>query len=385
MTEDKGRYSLVYARTWTDQAFRALSAPQPNAQTLFLYLLSGPVTQPVPGLIWAGPGTLSEHLGWDIEDTRRCFAELLGGDGQKQLIKFDPCTGLIRLPKCFHYCTPRNPNQLKTWKKSFDLLPHCALKYEWLSDLELIGQSLGEWFALSFKQLFNQQSCEQLTLLLPGLLAEPEKEKRKRKERTTTTEVDQSRTSEDQDVVVVGFVEILRKLGLDEATIQETLQTYSLDHIALAKDHALAKAHENPGGYFLTLVKNPNLGPLPEKKGDPMETEQERAERLRKAEVQKQEDLLAVEEEKAVSAAWEALSEVKQQIYQELAATKLDQTLRQNQFVVLTTAKSLFAKELNIEDQFHKCPCCGFVAVDRLEVCPKCRTKAVNGQSAKGE
>lgn len=53
-------FSKVARRMWVDDKFCRLSRPQPNAQTLWKYLLTGPHSTSVPGLFLAGELGLGE-------------------------------------------------------------------------------------------------------------------------------------------------------------------------------------------------------------------------------------------------------------------------------------------------------------------------------------
>lgn len=53
-------YRIMHMSTWGDRRFRGLSKPGPNAQDVYLRLLLGPETMPVPGLICAGAQALAE-------------------------------------------------------------------------------------------------------------------------------------------------------------------------------------------------------------------------------------------------------------------------------------------------------------------------------------
>src|SRR6516162_7361559 len=57
------RYRRVSTRMWGDEKFRRLSAPKPNGRSLWLLLVTGPQTSPVPGLFHAGQAALAEELG----------------------------------------------------------------------------------------------------------------------------------------------------------------------------------------------------------------------------------------------------------------------------------------------------------------------------------
>jgi hypothetical protein len=61
------RYRKVPVRIWLDRYFMELSRPQPNAQSLYLYLTTGPDTIILPGVVQAGEAAIAEALSWDCE------------------------------------------------------------------------------------------------------------------------------------------------------------------------------------------------------------------------------------------------------------------------------------------------------------------------------
>ena len=126
------RYRKVSTRMWADDRFMRLSGPQPNAQSLLLYLLTGPMTNSIPGVIVAGEASLAEALGWDVEGLRKAFRELLaeGSDeGHKYpLVMVDLRARLIFLPRAATHNPPENPNVIKSWKTQWSEVPECELK-----------------------------------------------------------------------------------------------------------------------------------------------------------------------------------------------------------------------------------------------------------------
>lgn len=60
---------------WSDEKFRELTPMQPCGQALWLFLLTGPQTGPIPGLFRAGRAVLADELGWDLEAFDEAFAE----------------------------------------------------------------------------------------------------------------------------------------------------------------------------------------------------------------------------------------------------------------------------------------------------------------------
>jgi len=119
-------YSRVERRMWRDEKFRALSAPAPNAQTLWQYLLTGPHNTPIPGLFVLGMATIADELNWSLEATKACFQEITAAG----MARFDQATRLVWLPNALRSNKPGNPNVVVGWREEWALLPDCALKRE---------------------------------------------------------------------------------------------------------------------------------------------------------------------------------------------------------------------------------------------------------------
>lgn len=109
---------------WNDEKFKLLSRAQPNAQTLWLFLLTGPHTTIVPGLFQAGEAQLAERLEWHLTAFRRCFAEIV----DQGMVIADWPSHLVWLPNGLEYGRPDNQNQTKGWAYALDELPECHLK-----------------------------------------------------------------------------------------------------------------------------------------------------------------------------------------------------------------------------------------------------------------
>jgi hypothetical protein len=159
---EKRRYRKISVRIWGDERFRSLSKPKPNAQTLWIYLLTGPHTNTIPGLFVSGEGSLSEALEWPLTGFRRCFTELTNcgmalGDWPHRV---------VWLPKAVNHNRPENPNVVKSWRTAMDEIPECHLKMVAGTALKQFIEGLGEGFAkglgegwpsLNFEPLANQE------------------------------------------------------------------------------------------------------------------------------------------------------------------------------------------------------------------------------------
>lgn len=106
MSAAEGIYRRVSVRLWSDEKVRRLSALKPSGQALWLYLLTGPHTGPIPGVFVAGRAALAEALEWEIEDFDACLAELTG----QGLVSFDRPSRLWFIPNAVKH----NPRPART-------------------------------------------------------------------------------------------------------------------------------------------------------------------------------------------------------------------------------------------------------------------------------
>jgi hypothetical protein len=134
------RYSKVSRRLWGDATFRALSAAEPNGQTLWLYLMTCPERTAIPGLFRAFEGGIANALGWSVEGFRKAWGEV-SGEG---LARADWRAGLVWIPKAIKHEPPESPNHVAGWRTAWDEMPECALLDEALEVLFAAVSSMGE-------------------------------------------------------------------------------------------------------------------------------------------------------------------------------------------------------------------------------------------------
>ena len=120
------RFRKIDPRIWGDQKFMGLSPLAPSGQALWLYFLTNPFIDVVPGLFAAGEAMLAEALGWPLERFRELFAELSG----KGMAKADWKARLVWLPNAIRYNFPPNCNVVLGWGRALHELPECPLKTE---------------------------------------------------------------------------------------------------------------------------------------------------------------------------------------------------------------------------------------------------------------
>ncbi len=146
------RYRQVDVRLWSDRKFLSLSN---EGRVLWCLLLTAPATLPIPGVILGGEGTLSEQLGWSVEQYRSVFAELTA---KGLAVKSEG--RLTWLPNALRYQPPRNSNQLTGWAKTWDDVPECSLKREIWESLKIACKSWSKLFARLFAEPVGKQTGE---------------------------------------------------------------------------------------------------------------------------------------------------------------------------------------------------------------------------------
>ena len=77
---------------WGDKSFRELSAPQPCGQALWIYLLTGPHTTPLPGLFMAG------EAGLDTQRAQQILASDTYADDVRTQEQFFQSRGIHSVP-----------------------------------------------------------------------------------------------------------------------------------------------------------------------------------------------------------------------------------------------------------------------------------------------
>jgi len=125
MAPEKVRYRKVTTRMWNDGNFLALSAPKPSAQVLWFFLLTGPFSTPVPGVVVATLGGIADRLQWPAPATRRCWDEIAA----REMATADWTRSLVWLPNALQHNKPESPNVAKSWRRYMDEhVPECLLR-----------------------------------------------------------------------------------------------------------------------------------------------------------------------------------------------------------------------------------------------------------------
>lgn len=153
-----GIYRKVHVKMWSDAKFKRLTPSQPSGQALWIFLITGPATCIVPGVILHGRYALAEMLGWLPEPStkpfREPFLEAFDELLREGLAKASWEHRLVFLPNAIKYNPPANPNVLKGWRSTLSIVPDCPLKYEILYSIKDHCYQRGRAFIECFNSTF---------------------------------------------------------------------------------------------------------------------------------------------------------------------------------------------------------------------------------------
>lgn len=144
----EGIYRRVSVRMHGDERFMRLSPLQASGQALWIYLLTGPHTGPVPGVFVIGKAAMAEALDWEQKAFEEAFAEVLG----EGLVEFDPKTRLWFIPNAIRHNMPANPNVVRSWRGPWALLPECAMRTSIAERLFTAVNNMSMAFGKAFKE-----------------------------------------------------------------------------------------------------------------------------------------------------------------------------------------------------------------------------------------
>lgn len=144
------RYRRISVQMWGDDKFRALSKPQPNGQSLWQFLLTGPHTLNVPGLFVAGEAMLAESLNWPLTKFRCAWSELELAD----LVQCDWAARVVWIPKAVNHNLPESPNVVRSWWETIPLIPVSPIRDTAVAQLREACERKGEAYLKAFDEGF---------------------------------------------------------------------------------------------------------------------------------------------------------------------------------------------------------------------------------------
>ena len=193
-------YRKLETKISNDAKFRSLSD---DAKLLFYSLFFHSNSTSLGAMKCSIPGTAAE-MGWTEEKARKAFYELSGVQSgiiteiipdtnpEKYtkpsendfmgLIKFDEKACYLEFPNYLKYNKPQNTNVVKSWSRSWDLIPECEMKFQLYQRLKEYTEGLGQSYLKSFLESFpipTRNDTPPLYLypkLYPKLYLEPKKD-----------------------------------------------------------------------------------------------------------------------------------------------------------------------------------------------------------------
>jgi hypothetical protein len=142
------KYRKIDTRIWNDEKFRGLGD---DGKLIFLLLLTHPGMTSL-GALPAIPDGLAHMLKWSRERFREGLSQPLA----EGMIEADEDAGLFCLPNFLRYNPPENPNVVKAWASSVDLLPECGLKNTVMARAYEAVKARPKPFGEAFVKLFGK-------------------------------------------------------------------------------------------------------------------------------------------------------------------------------------------------------------------------------------
>lgn len=153
----KPKYRKVSMGLWADEKVRKLSRPQPNGQSLLLWLITGTRTTNIPGVVLGTPEELAAALRWPFAGFWSSLSEIADGG----MAKVDREAGVVWLKNAPRHNPPESPNVVRSWRATWDDVPECPLKAEAWRSLKAFCEGMGEGFAKAFGEACAKPSPNQ--------------------------------------------------------------------------------------------------------------------------------------------------------------------------------------------------------------------------------
>lgn len=152
----EGIYRRLSVRMYGDERFMRLSPLAPSGQALWLYLLTGPHTGPIPGVFVVGRAALAETLGWSQDAFNSALGEILS----EELVEFDEKSRMWFVPNAIRHNQPPNPNVVKSWRGAWLLLPECPLRERVRERLLTTLAGVSDAFASAFRESIGDSGAK---------------------------------------------------------------------------------------------------------------------------------------------------------------------------------------------------------------------------------
>ena len=170
------RYRKVDPRMWGDAKFRRLSQ---DAKFLWLYLLTGPETTSLPGLLVGGRAHFAEALNWDVDKLEDAFCEI----EREGLAEGDWEARVVWVKNAVKYNPPSSPNAILGWKDHFDSVPECQLKTTAFEALASFVATMSKGFHDTWRDTWRHTCLDACRQVSPIQEQEQEQKQEQKQER----------------------------------------------------------------------------------------------------------------------------------------------------------------------------------------------------------
>lgn len=141
------KYRKIDPRIWNDEKFRGFTD---RGKLCFLFLLTHP-HMTAAGAMRSSAQGLAAEIKWSERAFAKAFREVL----KAGMAEMDASACLLAIPNFIKYNRPENPNVLKAWVASLDLLPECPLKNRVITRLKAFAEELHEGFGEALPEGFG--------------------------------------------------------------------------------------------------------------------------------------------------------------------------------------------------------------------------------------
>lgn len=145
------------AEMYADSKFCDLSPMKPSGQTLWVYLLTGPFSTLIPGVVIGGEAGMSEALRWPLPAFRRCFSEVLA----QRMAQADWKARVVFLPNGLRHNLPQSPSVVTGWRQAWSEVPACELKHHAAVTIRtILGACKGQEYQRAFEEFALRRSTD---------------------------------------------------------------------------------------------------------------------------------------------------------------------------------------------------------------------------------
>lgn len=153
----KRRYRNVSCRMWTGSPdFINLSK---DGKLAWLFLITGPQTEIVPGLFSLGSRRMAEEVGFTDDEAKAALDEIVAAG----MARVDASLRFVWVPKALDHNPPESPNVVRSWRHAWDLFPKCQLLDEATASFRSLLADMGDAYLVAFEEALGERTASPST------------------------------------------------------------------------------------------------------------------------------------------------------------------------------------------------------------------------------